>query len=224
MDKLFYQNYKAWKGSFHTAGQEKEIDKALTLHPYKHPKDLYETKQYLYKNKITEMKEHMQKLENDINEINAIFGSDIEDNVTRMREDILQWSFVEKKRFYEITGKRPARGGDRKAMDRYLKFLDNWLKAKGRKNHQNLQHKFMYQVLNPILGYTNIVNATERSKITGKEENKMYCVNQRFGDLELDGFDTENEGNNTKRINFIIPLYGKNETFIRFMNNFEENV
>lgn len=58
MDKLFRKNYKASKGPFHTAGQEKEIDKALTLHPYKSPKDMYATKQYLHKNKLSGMKEH----------------------------------------------------------------------------------------------------------------------------------------------------------------------
>ena len=44
MDKLFYQNYKVSEGLFHTTGHEKEIDRPLTLHPYKNPKDMYETK------------------------------------------------------------------------------------------------------------------------------------------------------------------------------------
>lgn len=44
MDKLFYQNYKASGGIFHTTDHEKEIDRALTFHPYKNTKDMYETK------------------------------------------------------------------------------------------------------------------------------------------------------------------------------------
>ena len=142
-----------------------------------------------------------------------------------MREDILQWSFKKKLRFYETTGDRFAQRYDRKAINKYLKFLDNWLKDKGKKIYKNSHHNFLYQTLNPILGHINIVNARVHSEITGEKENKLHTVNQRFGHLELDELEcTDNRGNNAERINFIVPLYGKNDTFIRFMNNFEETI
>ena len=138
---------------------------------------------------------------------------------------MLQWSFVKNWKYYEITGKRHVQGYYHKVINNHLRFLDKWLKDKGKKVHKYSDPNFLYQILNPIFGLTNIINIRVHSEITDKQENKMYSVNQRFGDLELDGHEyTENKGNNTERINFIIPLNGKNETFLRFMNNFEENI
>ena len=180
MDKLFYQNYKASGGPFNTTGYEKKIDRALTLHPYKNPKDMYETQQFLHKNKLTEFHEHMQMLESDIKEINQIIGSDVEDNIIRTREGMLQWSFVKKWKYYQITGKRHAQGYERKAINKHLRVLHNWLKVKGKKPHTNSDPNFIYQILNPILGHTNVINVRVHYEITNKQENKIYNVKSKI--------------------------------------------
>ena len=218
----------ALKGSIKPEGQEKEIDKALTLHPYKDHRYLYKTRQYLHQSNLTQLKKHKQLLEDSITEINKIIG--LENDTSPTREDICKWHIAreKKRRYYDSVGSYHVPRHHNKAINKYLSLLNKWLKDEGRRNSLNsyLKHEnYIYQTLHPIEGHMNSINARVRSEITGKKENRMYIVNQRFGELELDGVgDIYKEEKASKRINFVIPLYGKNEAFRKFMKKFEETV
>ena len=103
MDKLFYQNYN---GSIQPEEHEKEIDEALTLHPFKDHRYLYKTRQYLHQTKLTQLKEHKQMLEDRIAEMNKDIGSD-NSNGSRNREGIFQWHIAKerKRKYFDSTGK-----------------------------------------------------------------------------------------------------------------------
>ena len=228
MDKLGYQNYKALNGSIQPEGKEKEIDQALTLHPYKDHRYLYKTRQYLHQTKLTQLREHKQMLEDSITEINKIIGSD-SGSVRQAREDIFQWCIVKEAQriYFNGVGSNRILTRDNKAINKYLSLVNKWLKEKDnfRKSLKSYlqRENYMYQVIHPIDGHKNIINAEVPSKITGLKENRAYIVNQRFGELEISGVeDTDNEENSNERINFIVPLYGKIEAFRRFIKTFEE--
>ena len=234
MHKLFYQHYKTLNGSIEPAGQEKRIAKALTLHPYKDHVYLYKTRQYLHQTNMTQLIEHKEMPEGSIEEMKDTVGNDsgsqidIENDASRTKGDIFQWRIAKgkKKRYYENVGRRRVLIHENNAINKNLHLLNKWLRGNGKGRRQKsflTDENYIHQAVHPIGGHMNIVNAEVPSEVTRKKENRTYVVNQRFGELEVDGVKCmDNKEKGSKRINFVIPLCGKNDTSYIFMKTFEE--
>ena len=82
------------------------------------------------------------------------------------------------------------------------------------------QFNYGYRSLNPQYGATTIVN--RQVKLVGSNsQNRQFKIVQIFGELKIDGTeDIENRKGNEK-VNFVIPLYGRPESFLRFIKTFE---
>ena len=230
MKKLFYQNYQALQGSIEPADHEQQIEEALTLHPYKDHRYIYSTKQYLHQTNVTRLKKIEKNIKDDIVQMDKMIKDERLSRVVPDREDALRWSFLRDHRYYtfgEIAVKRHCRKFEKHSVYNLCDTLNKWIKEEGRKSNRDayLKHpNFLFQTLDPIFGQRTIVNARVHPE-KGVRVNRQYEMEQRFEELTLDGLeqlDDEIDTNrNDGRVNFVIPLYGRNDPFLRFVENFE---
>ena len=150
------------------------------------------------------------------------------------REDVQRWHFLKDNKYYtfgEITMKRHCRKYENKSVYNLCDSLNKWIRDEGRKNDKDayLKHpNFLLQTLDPMFGQRTIVNARVHPE-SGVRINRQYQMIHRFEELTLDGLeqldgDTSVEKKNNERVNFVIPLYGRNDPFLRFVENFESVV
>ena len=123
--------------------------------------------------------------------------------------------------------KRHCRKFEKHSVYNLCDMLNKWIREEGRKSNRDayLKHtNFLFQTLDPIFGQRTIVNARVHPK-KGVRVNRQYEMKQRFEELTRDGLeqmDDEIDTNrNNERVNFVIPLYGRNDPFLRFVENFK---
>ena len=230
MKKLFYQNYQALQGSIKPEDHEHQIEEALSLHPYKDHRYIYSTKQHLHQANVTRLKQIVKNIKDDIVQMDKMIKDDKLVGVVPDRQDALRWSFLRESRYYsfeEITMKRHFRRFEKHSVYSLCDTLNKWIKEEGRKSNRDayLKHpNFLFQTLDPIFGQRTIVNARVHPE-KGVRVNRQYEMKQRFEELTLDGLEQLDDDVDTKRnnerVNFVIPLYGRNDPFLRFVENFE---
>ncbi|KAH3840056.1 hypothetical protein DPMN_113498 [Dreissena polymorpha] len=74
MQKYFYQNFKEYKGSFTDTLQEKEVQKAVTMHPVKDPTHQYRINNHFSAAKIQKLREQELELHRAISEMNQVLN------------------------------------------------------------------------------------------------------------------------------------------------------
>ena len=205
MDKLFYENYKALSRSTDPADHEKEIKKALTLHPYKNYKDMYRIEYFLHENKLKSLENYKQYLEASINEMDEMIKDHFIANITTevtnkdyfegfriaksTREDILQWNLVNDDvcyTQYETAKQHRIKRYEHANVHKYLNLLKKWIIHKGIISNKISYFKclnYLYQTLHPTFGHISIFNVRIHTN-EGKNENKQYIIKQKFGKLE----------------------------------------
>ena len=67
---LFFQNYHDLQGSIVPNRNKDQVEKAITLHPFKDHKYMYRMKQYQHQAKIRQLKAKMMNLTDSIEEMN----------------------------------------------------------------------------------------------------------------------------------------------------------
>ena len=230
MKKLFYQNYQALQGSIKPDDHDKQIGEALTLHPYKDHRYIYSTKQHLHQTNITRLKKTEKSIKDDIVQMHKMIKDDKLTEVIPNRTNAPRWNFLNDHKYYafgEITMKRHCRKYEKHNIYDLCDTLNKWIRDAGIKNNQDayLKHpNFLFQTLDPIFGQRTIINAKVHPE-KGVRVDRQYEMKHRFEELTLDGLeqldDEINKGKQHERVNFVIPLYGRNDPFLRFVQNFE---
>ncbi|KAK3601073.1 hypothetical protein CHS0354_029300 [Potamilus streckersoni] len=74
MQHLFFQNFKDYRGSFETALKDKEVLKALTLHPVKTPAHQYRVYNYIKSTHVMELRQKIIYLQREIDDMNQVLN------------------------------------------------------------------------------------------------------------------------------------------------------
>ena len=218
MFNLFFQNYKGLQGSIEPNHNKDQVEKAITLHPFKDHKYIYGMKQYQHQAKIRELKAKMMNITDYIEEMNKQIESHSQKQGHQSRDEILRWSFLKENKYFPYIEQIVPSRHFLDLLKKHLKLLNRWISDNTKPIVSSFKHfNYGYQALNPKYGETTIINEQVQFS-QSNSTNRQYKIVQRFGELELDGIeDTESN----KKVNFVIPLYGRPEPFLRFIKTFE---
>ncbi|RUS84155.1 hypothetical protein EGW08_008083, partial [Elysia chlorotica] len=125
MQQILYQNYKEEKGSFKNTLKNKEVQKAVSLHPVKEPLYQYRIYNYLQASKV--MLEHQRGvgLHRDLAAMTSIlqdarylpddYGMGLQPSLTKFRplagREVIPWEFISRS-IYSHRNNNPRRGID----------------------------------------------------------------------------------------------------------------
>ena len=223
MPQLFFQNYKDLQGSIVPSHIEDQMENAITLHPFKDHKYMYRMKQYQHQVQLRKMKAKIIRMKECFQEMNNQLEDHSENEARTVRDEIFRWSFLKKNKYFGYIQQIMPTGHFLKLFHKHLKLLKKWV-AYNSKQHQiasSLKHfNSGYQTLNPKFEAITIVNG-DTNLSENRSHSRQYKIMHKFGELELDEKeDTEIQKTNHK-VNFVIPLYGRSEPFLRFIKTFE---
>ncbi|XP_060565018.1 chondroitin sulfate synthase 1-like [Ruditapes philippinarum] len=121
MQKYFYQNFKEYKGSFVDTLLDKEVQRAITLHPIKMPTYQYRINNHFTSVKIKEMKQKELELHREITEMNQVLNAKydfdkygLKPSVTtfipQKPSDVIGWEFINSKVVTSHLNVNPRKG------------------------------------------------------------------------------------------------------------------
>lgn len=121
MQKLFYQNFKEYKGSFVDTLLDKEVQFAITLHPIKMPLYQYRINNHFTAVKIKEMRQKELELHREISEMNQVLNTKADFDKYGMKpsvmtyipqkpSDVIGWEFVNSKSVTSHLNVNPRKG------------------------------------------------------------------------------------------------------------------
>ena len=236
---MFYQNYAALDGSIVARDNEEQVRNAITLHPYKDHRYIYDTAQYLYMNKLTKLKEKLFIQVSDISAMDILIKENRDSDIDYMdtwlkesdsnlsRTDIPFWSSFDKCSIYlhSIFNEKSSSKPPKNTLERH--HLNVLLKRVIEKDKQRKYYgSAIYQTINPRHGADTIVQV-KVCCFHHKPRRRQFLIHQAYSKIETHegkGGILVNETpylDSITKVNFIIPLSGRTETFGRFMENFE---
>ena len=226
MFNLFFQNYKGLQGSIVHNHTKEQVEKAITLHPFKDHKYMYGMKQYQLQSKIRELKAKMMNITDYIEEMNKQIESHSQKQGHQSRDEILRWSFLKKNKYFPYIEQIVPSRHFLNLYKKHLQLLKKWINGNTKQHpivSSSKQSNYGYHALNPKYGTTTIIN--EQIQFSKNRTNgRQYKFTHRFGELELDGTEDTEIHKANEKVNFVIPLYGRPEPFLRFIKTFKNVV
>lgn len=121
MQKLFYQNFKEYKGSFVDTLLDKEVQKAITLHPIKMPAYQFRINNHFTSLRIKELRQKELELHREILEMNQVLNdkSDFDKYglqpsvmtyIPLKATDVIGWEFLNSKSLSSHLNVNPRKG------------------------------------------------------------------------------------------------------------------
>ena len=207
----------------------------LTLHQFR---DFRNTNRY--QNALTWLERHKKDIEKSMIDINEILKSlsevetnsqSLYDSAISTRNDVFQWYIIKKSRCYtsnDIEMHYHRKSFELVSTFKYFQHLNQWLRNVTQKNGSVSSVSlpiYLYTTLNPIHSYMRIFNVRVHTAKM-KPIRRYFTTKQRFGKLAVTEAVNEivSPNGNAKcheKINFIIPLYGRYDVFIKFIKMFE---
>ena len=224
---LFFQNYKGLQGSIEPSNNEDQIDNAITLHPFKDHKYMYGMKLYQHQTAVRKLRAKTMNLRDSIKKMNEQIQDHLVNVRGQMRDEVLHWSLLTQHLYFgpneHKMPKRQLRPYESGPLKKRLKLLRKWISnnfGEGQIASSLKRFNFGYQALNPKFGAITIANGNV--DLPGSKSHKrQYKIMHKFAELEYNGKEyTEIQKANDK-VNFVIPLYGRSEPFLRFIKTFE---
>ena len=227
MFHLFFQNYKALQGSIVPSKNEDQIENALTLHPFKDHKYIYGMKLYQHQSEIRKLRAKMVGLRDSIQKMNEKIQDSLVHKRSQMRDEVLHWSFLTQNLYFgpneHKMPKRLFRPYESGPLKKRLKLLKKWIGnnlGEAQTASSLKRFNFGYQTLDPKFGATTIANG--HVNLPGsRSHNRQYKIVHKFGELEYNGKEYTETQKTNQKVNFVIPLYGRSEPFLRFIKTFE---
>ena len=226
MFNLFFQNYKGLQGSIVPNHNKDQVEKAITLHPFKDHKYMYGMKQYQLQSKIRKLKAKMMNITDYIEEMNKQIESHSQKQGHQSRDEILRWSFLKENKYFPYIEQIVPSRHFLNLYKKHLQLLKKWINDNTKQHPivSSLKHlNYGYQTLNPKYVATTITNEQVQFS-ESNSSNRQYKIVQRFRELKLDGTEDTDIHKANEKVNFVIPLYGRPEPFLRFVKTFENVV
>lgn len=121
MQKLFYQNFKEYKGSFVDTLQDKEVQEAITLHPIKSPVYQYRISNHFMSVKIQEYRQKEVDLHREISEMNQFLNEKADFDkyglkpsvmtyLPKKSSEVIGWEFFNSKSISSHLNVNPRKG------------------------------------------------------------------------------------------------------------------
>lgn len=121
MQKLFYQNYREYKGSFVDTLLDKEVQNAITLHPIKEPTYQFRINNHFTSNKIKELSQKELDLHREISEMNQLLNEKVKFDkyglkpsvhhfVPSKGSEMMGWEYITSKTIVSHLNKNPRKG------------------------------------------------------------------------------------------------------------------
>ena len=227
MFHLFFQNYKGLQGSIVPSNIGDQIENTITLHPFKDHKYMYGMKQYQHQTEIRKLKTKMMNLRDSIRKMNEQIQDHSVFERIQTRDEVLHWSFLTQGFYFGPNEykmpKRQFRTYESGPFKKRLKLLRKWISVNEGEGQivSSFKHfNYGYQTLNPNVGAITIANG-DINLLGSKSHNRQYKIIHKFGELEFNGKEYTEIQKTNHKVNFVIPLYGRSEPFLRFIKTFE---
>lgn len=160
MQRLFYQNFKEYKGSFVNTLLDNEVQTALSLHPIKMPSYQYRINNHFTSTKIKELRQKELELHREINEMNQVLNDksvfdkygvkpSIKTFIPSSENEVIGWEFFNSKSVSSHLNVNP-----RKALNSYRKNCVEEVVTQAMEIiNKNSRHKGDFKEV--LYGYTN---------------------------------------------------------------------
>ena len=194
--RLFYQNYEALDGSIVARDNEEQVINALTLHPYKDHRYIYDTTQYLYMNKLTKLKEKLFIHALDITAMDILIKENrtsnidytdtwLKENETSLsRTDIPIWCSFDQYNIYShsVFNEKSSSKPPKNTLERHhLKVL---LKRVIEKDKQRKYYgSATYQTINPRYSADTLVQV-KVCCFHHKPRRRQFFIHQAYSKIE----------------------------------------
>lgn len=175
MQKLFYQNYREYKGSFVDTLLDKEVQKAITMHPIKEPIHQYRINNHFTSTKIKELSQKEMELHREISEMNQVLNEKVQFDkyglkpsvshyVPSKGSEMTGWEYVTSKLVVSHLNKNPRKGlvSYRKStLDEIVSQTLEIINKKSRQIGRSIEFKdvlYGYTSLDPLNGPSYILD------------------------------------------------------------------
>jgi len=175
MQKLFYQNYREYKGSFVDTLLDKEVQNAITLHPIKEPTYQYRINNHFTSNRIRELTQKEIELHREITEMNQLLNEkvnldkyglkpSVNNFVPTRGSDMSGWEYITSKMLVSHLNKNPRKGlqSSRKdTLDEVVSQTLDIINKNSRQRGRSIDFKdvlYGYANLDPLNGPSYILD------------------------------------------------------------------
>uniref|UniRef100_K7GET4 Hexosyltransferase n=1 Tax=Pelodiscus sinensis TaxID=13735 RepID=K7GET4_PELSI len=240
MQQLFHENYEHNRKGYIQDLHNSKIHTAITLHPNKRPAYQYRLHNYILSRKISELRYRTIQLHRE-----SALMSKLSNSEPHERNEVIEWEFLTGKLLYSVTENQPPRQSInsvlRAALDdtvmQVMEMINENSKSRGRQiDFKEIQYG--YRRVDPMHGVEYILDLLllykrhKGRKLTVPVRRHAY-LQQLFSKPffkeaeELDIFSSfqgtkEIGGHSDKKIHILVPLTGRYDIFLRFMENFEK--
>uniref|UniRef100_T1J359 Hexosyltransferase n=1 Tax=Strigamia maritima TaxID=126957 RepID=T1J359_STRMM len=242
MQTIFYHNSsgnEAFTGNL----KQKEVHRAITLHPVKQHKYQYHVHNYMQSIQIQNLRQRILILMRDINDANkalndnsSFFNEEMDlprlgkrPSLTKSNPEVIPWEFFTRVLFSDTNTnpKRRIEDWSKAALNnvvtRIMELINKFSLQRGRVIEFR-EILYGYKRLVPSYGVDYILDMLlmykryRGRKLTTAVRRHSY-LQQPFTELQIRQSAQDESANKT--INFILPLLGRYETFHRFLDIFE---
>uniref|UniRef100_T1JJS5 Hexosyltransferase n=1 Tax=Strigamia maritima TaxID=126957 RepID=T1JJS5_STRMM len=246
MRSLFYHNLFEGNGAFTGNLNQKEIHRAITLHPIKKHTFQYRIHNYMQSLQIQKLRQRVLILMRDINDANKALkdnASSLKEkmdvprlgqrpSITKTKPQVIPWEFF-KKVLFSDTNTEPkhriedwSRAALNNVVTRYLELRNRYpLKQSRVFDFQKIIHGYkrlvpsygIDYILHMLLVYRRYEGRKMENTAVPVAMQRQAFLQQSF--TELQTRQLPQDGN--KIVNFILPLLGQYETFHQFLEIFQ---
>ncbi|XP_052793997.1 chondroitin sulfate synthase 1-like [Mya arenaria] len=121
MQKLFYQNFKEYKGSFVDTLLDKEVQTAITMHPIKEPIYQFRINNHFSSTRIQQLRQKQLELHRAISEMNQVLNENspfdkyglkpsVNSFIPNKASEVIGWEFVNSKTVSSHLNVNPRKG------------------------------------------------------------------------------------------------------------------
>lgn len=251
MQALFYHN-QSKSQAYHGNLDTKSVRKAITLHPIKNPPYMYRLHSHFMGMGIQNLQHRAVKLQRVLRNMDVLLNSsshslsterkihlqDIRDFHSQLHHDHIEsWDMFTATKFYSDvtlqppeTGMRdPLKSGLNKVLGQTMGLINEEARTVLHRSLEFMKLNHGYIRVHPLYGAQYMLDMLmkyhrhlghNRRKMTVHVRHHAY-LQQPFGNLV---FHAGPAITSYPAVHFILPLAGRYDTFVRFMENFEKVV
>ena len=176
MQKLFYQNFKEYHGSFEATLHDSEVERAITMHPIKTPIQQYRVYNHFTGRKIMDFRQKELLLQREIAEMDQVLNEQraklankyglkpsVMTYVPNSGKDIIAWEFISRSISSHKTGnpRKHLSGYEQQSLDRVVSQTVDIINRNSRQRGRTIDFKevlYGYIQTDPLNGANYILD------------------------------------------------------------------
>ena len=176
MQKLFYQNFKEYHGSFESTLYDSEVQRAITMHPVKTPIHQYRVYNHFAGRKIADFRQKEIVLQREINEMDQVLNEQrsklnskyglkpsIKTYVPTSGKDIIGWEFISRSisSHKNVNPRKGLSGYIQQSLDSVVSQIVDIINRNSRQRGRTIDFKevlYGYVQTDPLNGANHILD------------------------------------------------------------------